>query len=81
MNATVKKLLDEALELPKSDRARLAMLLFESVETDSHENQEESLEAVIERRVMELETGAVQEVSLEEVQRELWAGIRSRAAD
>lgn len=81
MNATVRKLLDEALELPKSDRARLAMLLFESVDTGSQVDQEESLEALIERRLMELETGAVQEVSLEEVQRELWAGIRSRAAD
>ncbi len=81
MNTQVKKLLDDALGLSESDRVQLAMLLFDSVDAAAEQQRQEEWEAELERRSMELETGAVKAVPWSEVRRKLWEGIGGHAAD
>lgn len=70
MATTVKELLRQALSLDEKDRAALAGALIESLYGEPEPGAEEAWEAVIERRVEELETGAVETI--------LWSKVRER---
>ena len=59
MNATARKLLNEAMNLPENERADIAAELIESL--DPHVDSEIALEwdAEIQRRLLELDSGTV----------------------
>ena len=71
MRADVTKILDDALKLPPEARAVLADLLLESVEaSEPTERVAKEWKAEIERRLAELDSGAVKAVP--------WAEARLR---
>ena len=74
MRTEVKELLRQALSLDEKDRAALAGALIESLYGEAEPGAEEAWEAVIERRVEELETGAVEAVPWSEVRERLFRG-------
>lgn len=71
MRTKVKELLRQALSLDERDRAALAGALIESLSGEAEPGAEEGWEAVIERRVTELESGAVEAVPWSEVRERL----------
>lgn len=74
MRTKVRDLLREALSLDEKDRAALAGALIESLYGEPEPGADEAWEAVIERRVEELETGAVESVPWSEVRERLFRG-------
>jgi putative addiction module component (TIGR02574 family) len=76
MMADVVALSERAAELPESDRAELAGLLLESLETAPQEGIEEAWAAEIERRIAELDSGAVKPVPWETVKAKLLRRVR-----
>jgi putative addiction module component (TIGR02574 family) len=62
----------EAFELPEGDRATLAGLLIESLETAPDLEIEEEWAEVAERRWREIESGQVQTIPWEEVRSKLF---------
>ncbi len=70
MVATPKQLYDSAMVLDEKERAELIGMLLESLEIESEEGVEASWLQEIERRVAELDTGAVKSVP--------WTEVRSR---
>lgn len=75
MNATVEELLRQALSLDEKDRASLAGALIESLYGEAEPGADEAWEAVIRRRVEELQTGAVETVPWSEVRERLFRGF------
>ena len=75
-NAT--DLLDEALDLPAQDRARLAGELLRSLDDADEVLDQQAYDAawgaVIERRLREIDTGAVQAVPWSEARRRIVGG-------
>ena len=71
---SVEDLLRQALELEPKAREELATLILESVPAESQEEVDAVWEATIRRRVKELESGAVQTISWEDVRRKLVRG-------
>jgi len=59
MNTTISKLLEDALELPDTDRAELAAELIARLDPSFEEDSRKAWEAEIGRRVMELDSGRV----------------------
>ncbi len=57
----------QALDLPPAERARLAVLLFDSVETARDDVWPAALVAELQRRSAELRSGMVQGLTSEEV--------------
>jgi len=74
MHTTVKELLRQALRLDEKDRAALAGALIESLHGEAEPGAEEAWEAVIKRRVEELEAGAVETVAWSVVRERLFRG-------
>lgn len=74
MSLTVEELLRQALSLDEKDRASLAGALIESLHGEVEPGAEEAWEAVIKRRVEELEAGAVETVPWSEVRERLFRG-------
>jgi putative addiction module component (TIGR02574 family) len=68
-----QKLLDEAMKLPTSTRARLVGRLLETLDEGADEGVEEAWETEIARRIVELDEGKVVPVPWAEVRRELRA--------
>ena len=68
-----QKLLDEAMKLPTSTRAKLVGQLLETLDDGADEGVEEAWRAEISRRVTELDQGTVETVPWEDVRRELRA--------
>ena len=73
MTASVVQLFDQACEMPEADRATLAGLLLESIETPPEPGVEAAWAKEIERRVKELDEGSVTAVPWEEVKARLLA--------
>lgn len=71
MARDVKELIREAAELPESDRATLTGAMLESLEPTPEVTAAWSRE--IERRVRELDAGAVELVDWEHIRAELFA--------
>jgi putative addiction module component (TIGR02574 family) len=74
MSPSTRKLLEEALHLTEPERASLAGALIESLHEPVPDGVEATWEAVIERRVHELETGAAKTVPWSEVRARLFSG-------
>jgi putative addiction module component (TIGR02574 family) len=70
MTADVIALFEQASELPQSDRAELAGLLLESLESEPDDAVEDAWAAELERRIAELDSGAVKPVP--------WATVRTK---
>ncbi len=72
MGRDLNELFREAAQLPDEDRAALAGLLLESIEPGPEPEVESAWAAEIERRVAEIESGAVEMIPWEEVREELF---------
>jgi len=73
MARDVKELIREAAELPESDRATLAGAMLESLEPTPTPEVKAAWSREIERRVREIDTGAVELTDWEEIRAELFA--------
>jgi putative addiction module component (TIGR02574 family) len=62
MTALRDKLFQEALELNESERAALAGMLIDSLDSDVEDGAEAAWMAEIERRIVELDSGKVETV-------------------
>ncbi|MFN0197858.1 MAG: addiction module protein [Planctomycetaceae bacterium] len=71
MSPPVRELFRQASELDEHDRAVLAGLLLESLETEVDENVESAWQDEIARRVAELDAGSEQLVPWDEVKAKL----------
>ncbi|HEY8009517.1 MAG TPA: addiction module protein [Rudaea sp.] len=76
MAASVTELFVEASELAESDRAALAGLLLESLESPPEVGIEAAWVEEVERRVKQIELGEVEAVSWEEVRERLRTRLR-----
>jgi putative addiction module component (TIGR02574 family) len=72
MQRDAAEILKDALALPTDSRAALAGSLLESLDTEVDEDAEAAWASEIDRRVGELETGAVRPIP--------WADVRRRLA-
>ena len=71
MSDVLVELFRQASELPEEDRATLAGLLIESLESEYETGVDEAWAAEIERRIAELESGRVKSIPWEEVRAKL----------
>lgn len=71
MTREVVELFKRASNLPDSDRATLADLLIESLESEHETDVESTWLGEIERRLQELDSGVVKTVSWEQVRAKL----------
>ena len=78
MSRDLKELFGEAAKLPERDRATLAGLLIESLEPAPEPDVEAAWSEEIARRVAELDAGAVELISWEEVRAELYGPRNAR---
>lgn len=69
--STVVDLFRQAADLPEDDRAALAGLLIESLETERDPDIEESWRLEIARRIAEIDAGEVETVPWETVRERL----------
>jgi putative addiction module component (TIGR02574 family) len=76
METDVVELFKQASQLPEKDRAELAGLLLESLETEPDPGVEQAWAKEIERRVAELDSGAVKTVPWETVKAKLLGRLR-----
>ena len=76
MSRAVTEILRDALELPGEARAALASSLLESLDTEVDADAEQAWRDEIQRRVEEIDTGAVSLTPWDEVKQRLEARIR-----
>ena len=76
MTTLVEELSARARTLSPEDRARLAEELLESLQEESDADAEAAWEREIERRVAEIETGAVKLIAAEDIHAEARRLIR-----
>jgi putative addiction module component (TIGR02574 family) len=74
MSPTAAEILKQALTLDERDRASVAGALIESLETEVEPGVAEAWEAEIQRRIEEIESGAVELVPWSEVRERLFRG-------
>jgi len=66
-------LYQEATDFPERERAELAGMLIESLDGPPDENVEATWAEEVERRVREIESGAVETIPWEQVRAELFS--------
>lgn len=71
MSKTTAELFREALALGEADRAELAGVLIESLEAERDPDVEAAWLSEIERRIKDLDSGAVEAIPWEEVRERL----------
>ena len=76
MSTLVEELSARAKTLPAEDRARLAEELLESLQEESDGEDEAAWDREIERRITEIESGAVELIPAEDVHAEARRLIR-----
>ena len=69
MNTTAKRLYDDALQLPDSERAELAAWLIESLDPEVDRDIDAAWDIEIKRRIEELDSGKVTAVPWPEARR------------
>lgn len=74
MTKSAQKLFQEAMRLDPQERAALTGLLIESLEPESEQGVEQAWVAEIERRMAEVDSGAVQTIPWEELRARLYGG-------
>jgi putative addiction module component (TIGR02574 family) len=72
MARSARELFEEAMRLDPEERATLMRLLIEALDAEAEEGVEDAWRVEIERRMAELDSGAVQAVSWEEVKARLY---------
>lgn len=72
------ELLKDALALPPEGRAALADSLLESLDQEIDDGAEQAWLDEIQKRLREIDTGAVAMLPWEEAERRLWAKVPSR---
>lgn len=77
MTKSTRKLFEEAMRLDPKERAALTGLLIESLEPESEDGVEQAWVAEIERRMVELDSGAVQTIPWDEVRARLYGSSRA----
>jgi putative addiction module component (TIGR02574 family) len=80
MTTKTKKLLEEALPLPSAEREALAGQLFDSLESDDPD-AETAWQSEIERRIAELDQGAVKPIPWAEAKEMIFGDGDESAAD
>lgn len=75
MGRPLDELYREAVELTESERAELAGLLLESIESEPDSGVEAAWAEEVERRVREIETGKVQTIPWQQVRADLHARL------
>ena len=71
MGSEAKKLLEEALRLPKDERASVIASLIDSLDEGASNDVEAAWDAEIARRVDEFDSGAVKPIPWAEVRKQL----------
>jgi putative addiction module component (TIGR02574 family) len=74
----LKQVFQEAVQLPERDRATLAGLLIETLDPVSEPDVEAAWSEEIKRRLPEVDSGAVELISWEDVRAELFAQPNER---
>lgn len=77
MARSARDLFKEAMRLDPKERVALAGLLIESLDPESEEGVEQAWVAEIERRMAELDAGAVKPVPWSELRTRLYRGSRA----
>jgi putative addiction module component (TIGR02574 family) len=72
MPRSARELFEEAMRLDSEERATLMRLLIETLDGESEEGVEDAWRVEIERRMAELDAGAVSTVSWEELRERLY---------
>jgi putative addiction module component (TIGR02574 family) len=72
MAKSARELFEEAMRLNPQERATLMRLLIDTLDAGSDEGAEEAWRAEIERRVAELDSGAVEAVPWDELRARLY---------
>ena len=74
MTETARKLYEQAMRLDPGERAALAGLLLESLEPEAEEGVEPAWVTEVERRMAELDSGAVEPIAWEDLRARLHGG-------
>ena len=72
MARSARELFEEAMRLDPEQRATLMRLLIESLDAQSEEGVDDAWMAEVERRMAELDSGAVQTLSWDELRARLY---------
>jgi putative addiction module component (TIGR02574 family) len=72
MARSARELFEEAMRLDPAERAALMRLLIDTLDAESEEAAEEAWRAEVERRIAELDSGAVEAVPWEELRARLY---------
>jgi putative addiction module component (TIGR02574 family) len=72
MARSARELFEEAMKLDPKERATLMRFLIDTLDADSEEEAEEAWRTEIERRITELDSGAVETVPWEELRARLY---------
>ena len=72
MARSAQELFDEAMRLDPQERATLMRLLIDALDAETEEGAEDAWRAEVERRMAELDSGAVEAVPWEEVRARLY---------
>jgi putative addiction module component (TIGR02574 family) len=72
MARSARELFEEAMRLDPAERAILMRLLIDTLDSDSEEGAEDAWRAEVERRIAELDSGAVEVVPWEEFRARLY---------
>ena len=78
MSPSLKRVLEEALDLSPADRAELAGQLIESLDPEIEKNVEEAWDAEIARRLRDVDAGTAKTIPWAQVQQELKAIVDAR---
>jgi putative addiction module component (TIGR02574 family) len=68
---SLQEMVEEVLRLPEADRAKLAVTLIESLDSETQSTSSDEWDAEIRRRLEELDRGDVAAIPWDEVRRQL----------
>jgi putative addiction module component (TIGR02574 family) len=72
MARSARELFEEAMRLDPNERAALMRLLVDTLDAESEEGSEDAWRVEVERRIAELDAGAVETVPWEELRARLY---------
>ncbi len=72
MARTARELFEEAMRLDPEERAALMRLLIDALDSETEEGVDDAWRVEIERRMAELDSGAVEPIPWEEVRARLY---------
>jgi putative addiction module component (TIGR02574 family) len=72
MGRSARELFEEAMRLDPQERAALMRLLIDTLDAESDGDADEAWRAEVERRIAELDSGAVEVVSWDELRARLY---------